>query len=243
MAAPYLVGLVLRENGEDFIGNAGVFKSGGSILSQGIGYVKGNIPTPGLTNTMAHLDGDYWAVPVNDGVMAGFKYLPYNSAVGGVNATQPDVQAFPVFRLTMDRPGGSDYLYVLGTQAQYNVAANGGAALPLIPVPNQSPCQTICNQNNTSGLYQANIGLPNQVLGQNFYPYGYFNGVALPAGSVSGYATPALLLTFLNTGVTGWAAVGTWTLTADNRTAIVTQAAGPGTDKLCAMIVLINQSA
>jgi hypothetical protein len=239
----YLPGLVLRENGEDFIGNAGVYKSGGSIFSQGIGAVKGNIPTPGSSASNAYLDGDYWAVPVNEGVVAGFKYLPYNSAVGGVNSVPPDPQSFAVFRLTKERPGGSDYMYILGTQAQYNTAVGGGAALPLIPVPNQSPCQVICNQNSGSGLYQATIGIPNQVLGQNFYPYGYFNGVALPAASVSGYASPAALLTFLNTATTGWAAVGTWTLTPDNKTAIVTQSAGPGTDKICAEIVIINQSA
>lgn len=241
--AAYLQGLVLRKNNEDFIGNAGVYKSGGNIFSQGIGVIVNDIPTPGSSNTNASLDGDYWAVPINDGVVAGFKFLPYNPAVGGINNTPPSVQSFAVFKLGMVFPGGYDYMFVLGTAAQYNTAAGGGAALPLIPVPNQAPCQTLCNQNSTSGLYFGNIGLPNQSFGQNFYIYGYFNNVALPAAAVAGYATPALLLTFLNTSVTGWAAVGTWTLSPDNRTAIVTQSAGPGTDVLCAEIVLINQSA
>jgi hypothetical protein len=238
----YLTGLVLRKNNEDYIGNAGVYKSGGSILSQGIGVIVSDIPVPGSSNTNASIDGDYWAVPINDGVVAGFRYLPYNPAVGGVNAV-PLPQAFAVFRVSMNFPGGYDYMYVLGTVAQYNTASGGGAALPLIPPVNVTPCQTLCNQNATTGLYIGNVGIPNQSLGQNFYPYGFFNGVVLPAAAVAGYATPALLLTFLNTAVTGWAAVGTWTLSADNKTAIVTQAAGPGTDVLCAQIVIINQSA
>ncbi len=248
----YLTGLVLRKNNEDYIGNAGVYKSGGSILSQGIGVITSDIPVPGSSNTNASIDGDYWAVPINDGVVAGFKFLPYNAAVGGVNnpliasGNNPlgaTSQAFAVFKLSMVFPGGYDYMYVLGTVSQYNTAAGGGAALPLIPVPNQAACQTLCNQNNTSGLYFGNLGIPNSTIGQNLYPYGYFNGVALPAAAVAGYATPALLLTFLNTATTGWAAVGTWTLSADNRTAIVTESAGPGTDVLCAQIVIVNQSA
>jgi hypothetical protein len=250
--ASYLTGLVLRKNGEDFIGNAGVYKSGGSILSQGIGVIVSDIPVPGSSNTNASIDGDYWAVPINDGVVAGFKFLPYNAAVGGVNnpipvsATNPigaTAQSFAVFKLSLNYPGGYDYMVVLGTVAQYNAAAAGGAALPLIPVPNQAGCQTLCNQNNTTGLYFGNLGIPNSLIGQNLYPYGYFNGVALPAAAVAGYASPAALLTFLNTSVTGWAAVGTWTLSADNRTAIVTESAGPGTDVLCAQIVIVNQSA
>lgn len=239
----YLTGLVIRKNNEDFIGDVGVVHSGASILSSGIGVIVGDIPVPGNSNGGASIDGDFWAIPVNYGTVAGFRFLPYNPATGGVNSVKPDVQAFPVFKLSLTPDFGSDYWYVYGTVAQYLTASGGGAALPVTLAVSEAPCQTLCNQNPTSGLFIGNLGIPNLTSNQRLFPYGYFNGVALPAGSANGYNTPALLLTFLNTAVTGWAAVGTWTLSADNLTAIVTQAAGPGTDTLCAAIVTINPSA
>lgn len=237
----YITGLVIRRNSSDFLGNVGVARSAGVISTTGIGVIAGDIPTPGNSNGGAAIDGDYWCVPiVSQGVYGGWKFLPYNSAFGGINSVQPDAQAFAVTRISLQPQFGSDDWYILGTTAQYLTAAGGGAALPLVVPVNEVACQTLCNQNNTSGLYFGAIGIPTQTLGWNFYAYGYFNQVALTALSASGYATPALLLTALNAS---WSGVGTWTLSADNRTLIVTQTAGPGTDTLCAAVVLINQSA
>lgn len=247
--AAYITGLVIERNGEVFLGNASVYRSAGVILPQGIGVITGDIPTPGNSNGGAAIDGDFWAVPVNDGTLAGFTYLPYNLNFGGVNSVQPNPQAFPVVKISLQPQFGSDYFYVVGTSSQYLTAAGGGAAMPTNIVYGgasvlETGCQTLCNQNATTGLYFAVLGLPT-ITGPNYvtyYPYGYFNGVALPAAAAAGYATVTLLLAFLNTATTGWAAVGTWTQAA-NGPIIVTEAAGPGTDLLCASIVAINPSA
>lgn len=241
----YLTGLVIEKNNVVFRG-AGqlVAKSANTFSTQNVGVTMGDIPVPGNSNGGAQIDGDFWATPIDDGVYAGFTFTPYNP--GGVNSAQPDIQAFPVFKLSQIPPFGSDYWYVVGTTAQYLTASGGGAALPTAISYNgtnvlQTPCQTLCNQNATTGLYFGILGLPTLSGGFNvrLYPYGYFNGVVLTAGSTTGYATPATLLTFLNTS---WSNVGTWTLSADNQTLIVTQSAGPGTDQLCASVVSINPS-
>lgn len=233
----YITGLVIRKNDMDFFQTVGVARSAGVISTSGIGVVKGDIPVPGNSNGGASIDGDFWCVPIVDGgVYGGWKFLPYNP--GGVNTLPPTAQSFAVTKLSLIPPFGSDYWYVLGTTAQYLTAAGGGAALPLIVPQLETPCQTLCNQNSTTGLYFGILGTPNQTLGWNFYAYGYFNNVALPALSASGYATLALLLTALNSN---WSSVGTWTL--NGNVLVVTQSAGPGTDTLCAQVVLINQSA
>lgn len=242
--AQYITGLVIQKNNQVFRG-AGqlVVHSAGVFNTQNIGVIMGDIPVPGNSNGGAQIDGDFWAVPVDDGTYSGYNFIPYNP---NGNALQPDVQAFPVFKLSLIPPFGSDYWYVVGTTAQYLTAAGGGTALPTNVVYNsnpllQTPCQTLCNQNSTSGLYIGVLGLPTISGGINvkYYPYGYFNGVALTTASSAGYATPALLLVFLNAS---WGNVGTWTLDASGQTLIVTQAAGPGTDVLCASIVSINPS-
>lgn len=246
----YITGLVIRKNNSDHTGVSGAYKSGAVILPQGIGVTMGDIPVPGNDNGGASIDGDFWAVPVNDGPLSGFKFLPYNPSVGGVNNIQPDPQAFPVFKLSLNPEFGSDYWYIVGTVAQYLTAAGGGAALPASIQYNGTPileagCQTMCNQNPTSGLFFAAFEVPSIGGGVNvkFHPFGYFNGVKLPAAAAAGYTDVTALLAFLNTATTGWAAVGTWTATADGQTILVTQSAGPGTDKICAQIVAVNPSA
>ncbi len=256
----YITGLVIRKNNNDFIGDPGVYKSGASIFPQGIGVIMGDIPVPGNSNGGAAIDGDFWAVPVNYGTFSGYKFLPYNNAPGGQNSVQPDPQAFAVFKLSLQPPFGSDYWYVVGTTAQYLAAAGGGAALPLNISTNPAPCSTICNQDPTAGAtngqFMAILGMPNKAGNAQYYAYGWFNKAALPSPAATGYATAAALLSFLNTASTpvltngvvtsytgGWAIVGTWTLSADNLTAIVKQTAGLGTDVLCAAIININPSA
>jgi hypothetical protein len=243
--AQYISGLVIEKNNHVFLTSGQLLqRSAGTFSTTGIGVIMGDIPVPGNSNGGASIDGDYWAIPVDDGVFGGYNFVPYNP---NVNAVQPDPQAFPVFKLSLIPPFGSDYWIIVGTVAQYLTAAGGGAALPTTVVYNgallaQTPCQTLCYQNATTGLYYGVLGIPTNSGGinVNYYPYGYFNGVALPLGSSTGYTTVTSLLSFLNAS---WSSVGTWTLSPDNRSLIVTEgSSAPGTDILCASVVTINPS-
>ena len=231
-----LTGLVLRKNRTDFFTGVDAVKLSTAILPAGFGVIFYDIPTPGLVNTGARIDGDYWAVPVtSDGVVSGFVFR--------IAAVKPDPQAIACFRLSKERPFGDDIYYILGTVAQYVTASNGGAALPLVaPGAPIASCQKLCNQ-NVNGLYFGMTGIPTvDATFTNLYAYGLFNGVALPALAAAGYANAAALLTAIQ-GNTTWNAIGTWSLSADNKTLIVTQAAGPGTDTLCIEVRAVNPAA
>lgn len=233
--ASYIPALVIQRKNTVFISDQGIAaeKSGSTELVTGLGLYT-EIPTP---DGGGAIDADYWAVPINEGGPTGFKFTPYNPA-DPVTSIAPDVQAFKVFRIVDFNRGGDDF-YVVGTIAQYITAAGGGAALPLSISTLQVGCQTLC-QFNTNGLYFGVLGLPTLIGNQRYFPAGYFNGVALPTASSSGYTTTGTLLTFLNTATTGWAAVGTWTVA--NGVLLVSQTAGPGDDVLCAGIFAINPS-
>lgn len=201
------------------------------------------IPTP-MSGGM--VDGDYWATPVTDNgiVGTGFTYTP--AQPGDVLATAPDIQSFHVVRIIMqtNQSNISTTWWVVGNSSQYILSAADaevGHASPPVLMPQTLaafvPSQTLCLQ-DANGAYFAVLGAPTLGAGAYFVK-GYLNGVALPAASPSGYATADLLLTFLNTATTGWAAVGTWTKTADNLTFIATQTSGSGTDVLSAAITII----
>lgn len=237
--------LVLQRGGIVFINTAAA--SIGSLQQ---------IPT--LENG-AIIDSDVWAIPVNDGVYSGFKYLPYNISNPFENvAPQFAVAAVKISSLTR-----SDYWIVLGTSAQYVTADNGGAALPAVWTPSshgvpELPVCQLLNGTNANGQYVGTIGIPSLVGGVDtvsaYFPFGFFNGFALPAATANGYTTTSALLTFLNTATTnsgtatapiyagGWAVVGTWTVTSDSLTLVVTQSAGLGTDKFCGGLLAINPS-
>jgi hypothetical protein len=249
----YIPGIVLQKNNTFFIGLGGIAveKSGGSQIVTGLGLAT-EVPTPDGGGV---IDADYWAVPTNDnGIVTGYTYHPYNAG-DPIGSVAPTVESFAVFRI-MNRLA-SDYWWVVGTVAQYITAAGGGAALPTTITVLPAGCQRMCvfDANNH---YFAVIGIPILTFNKRYFPHGDFNGIALPAGTATGYITTATLLTFLNTATTvttttvngvphttytgGWAIVGTWTVSADNQTLIATQTAGPGTDVLCAEIAAINPS-
>lgn len=189
----------------------------------------------------AIIDGDVWAVPVNQGVYAGWTFLPYNPN-NPTEATAPDL--FSVAAVKISSRTSSDVYIVLGTAAQYVTAAAGGAALPQVwptrihTVQLLPACQTIRNL-DTNGLYYGDLGIPSLPGGATYFPFGFLNGVALATASSSGYSTTTALLAFLNAN---WSSVGTWTKTSDDLTLVVTQAAGPGTDVFCGGIVTILTS-
>lgn len=204
------------------------------------------VPSPGAGG---RLDGDYWAVPIVDnGIFSGFNFTPANADA----PSAPSPQAFRVFRLI--NMSGNDYWYVRGTsngdagaspaEAGYIQAAQAaeccteGVALPT-DIPAIAPCYEMC-EFDADGKYFAVFGLPIPTgTSPNYYAYGYYQGAPLAALSASGYATPELLISAMNSN---WSAVGTWSL-VEGAVAKVTQANGTGTDSVCIQVITINPSA
>lgn len=255
--ASYITALVIEKNYSVFIGGVNAEKIAGSPQE----YVTGlgttmEIPCPD-SSSGGVIDGDFWAQPVNEGIPSGFNYIPYN--VAEVSSSQPSAMSFAVVKIS-SRFSNDDW-YILGRSTDYiaSCAACCGTTPTPMPgvttVPLQPGCQTLCNFNNSTNLqYFANLGLPVLIGNRRYFPYGYFNNIALPTATSTGYVSTTTLLTFLNTATTttvvagvttytgGWAIVGTWTVTADSLTLIATQTAGPGTDVLCAAVAAINPS-
>jgi len=192
------------------------------------------IPTPA---TGGRIDCDYWATPVvGFGIVGkGFIYKPCQPT--DLIATAPDPQSFHVVRI-ISQTESTDW-YVVGTSTQYNAAAYDaevGHSSPPVLMPQTLsaflPSQNICNQ-TLSGFYFGVLAAPTPLGALHYYANGIFNGVALPA--ITNQASAGALLTALNAN---WGAVGTWTLSADNVTFIVTQSAGTGNDVLAAAITM-----
>lgn len=236
--ATYVTALVLQQNTSVYISPAGPevekVASVAAVNMVGIGLLM-PVPTP---DNGAVIDYDAWAIPtVDNGIFTGWTFKPYNLN-DPAQTNPPTVQSFAVTRV-WDRLMSDVWVFV-GTSAQYLTAAGGGAALPTTLGNNvfQVACQILCQWNSTN-QYFGLLALPSLVGNERYYPFGFFNNVALALGTSTGYISAATLLTFLNTS---WTSVGTWSLSADNRTLIVTQTAGPGTDTLCARIGTVNPS-
>lgn len=257
--AEYITGLVIQKNNSVFISDNGIGaeKIAGSPQEfvTGLG-VQMEIPCPD-SSSGGIIDGDFYAVPVNEGLPAGFNYVPYNP--GDPNTVLPTPESFPVVRIS-SRFSNDDW-YVLGTSVQYIASCAACCGTTPVPMPGvnnlplQPGCQIMCQWNtNTLQQYFGVVGLPALIFNKRYFPYGYFNNVALPQGSATGYVSTTTLLAFLNTatvttvlnGVTsytgGWAVVGVWTVSADLLTLTVTENPGPGTDVLCAAVAAINPS-
>jgi len=227
--ASYILGLAIQKNNIQFINGDN---------SVGASF---QIPTP---DNGGVIDGDFWALPVNEGVYGSWTYQPYNPA-NSEEATAPNPFAFAVVRISNSKT--SDYFYVIGTAAKYVTAAAGGTALPttfpnvIHTEPLLPACQTLNTVNPTSGLYEMTLGIPSLAAGEKLYAFGYFNGTDLTSLSSSGYTDAAALLSALTSN---WASTvgGTFTKTSDNLTIILTQSAGSGTDVFCGAIIAINPS-
>lgn len=192
------------------------------------------IPTP---SSGGQVDSDYWATPVNGfGIVGtGFKYTPTTPG----SLAKPHAQSFHVVRIIRDSKESTDW-YALGNSTQYRNASEDVECctsppfiMPLASsLPVFAPCSVICNQND-AGLYFEVFAAPTPDTG-TYTANGYYNDVALP--QITG-ATVAALVTALNSNGT-WAAIGTWT-NPSGATLIVTQAAGDGTNTICAVFGLI----
>lgn len=257
--ANYITAIVIQKNNSVFIREDGINaeKIPGSPgeYATGLG-VSMEIPCPDNSSS-GQIDGDFWAVPVNEGLPAGFNYIPYNPAE--LNQTPPTPQSFAVVKISSN--ASSDDWYVLGTSVQYIASCNACCGVTPVPMPTiyalplQPGCQVMCNWNNgTLQQYFAILGLPALNFNRRYYPYGAFNNILLPTANSVGYVSTTTLLAFLNTSTTvstvngvttytgGWGIVGVWTVSADGLTLTATQAAGPGTDLLCASVASINPS-
>lgn len=215
--------LVIRQDANYFINSDGSY-----------GYVTA-IPTP-LSG--GRIDCDYWASPVNLHGIVG-KGLNF-SICQPTDTIKPDVQSFHVVRITAEKE--STCWYALGTSTQYSAAAYDaeiGHSTPPVLMPstvvNILPSQNVCHQNR-QGLYIAMLAAPTLLANLKYYASGFFNNVALPALSSTGYSTAATLLAAMNSL---WSIAGTWSYSAsDNITFQLTQASGPGTDVLTASITV-----
>lgn len=257
--ANYITAIVIQKNNSVFIRENGINaeKIPGSPgeYATGLG-VSMEIPCPDNSSS-GQIDGDFWAVPVNEGLPSGFNYAPYNPA--DPDAAPPTPESFAVVKISSN--ASSDDWYVLGTSVQYIASCNACCGDTPVPMPGifslplQPGCQTMCQWNNgTLQQYFAVVGLPDLLFNKRFYPYGYFNNIQLPLATSTGYISTTTLLTFLNTATVtsvvngkttysgGWGIVGTWTVSADFLTLIATQNPGPGTDVLCAAVAAINPS-
>lgn len=256
--ANYISAIVVQKNNTVYIAENGINAEkipNSPPAVTGLG-VQMEIPCPDNSSS-GQIDGDFYALPVNEGLPAGFNYIPYNPA--DTTALPPTPESFPVVKISSNQ--SSDDWYVLGTSVQYIASCAACCGTTPVPMPGvssiplQPGCQTLCQWNNgTLQQYFAVLGLPALILNKRYFPYGYWNNIALPAGSSTGYVSTTTLLAFLNTatvttvtnGVTvytgGWAIVGTWTASVDGLTLTATQTAGPGTDVLCAAVAAINPS-
>lgn len=235
----YIPALVLQKNDSVYISTAGISvqKSGGSDIVTGLGLAT-EVPTP---EGGAVIDSDYWVTPVGEGVLSGISFTPYNAA-DPIGSIAPSAQSFKACRIY--NRFASDYWYIVGTIAQY-ITADGGAALPTTITTLLAAYQKMC-EFDANNKYFAIFQLPTlQFPNDRYFPYGYFNNVALPAGANTGYLTTGTLLTFLNAN---WTNLGspvtaiTWTLSADGLTLLGEEANGGGTDVIAAQIVAINPS-
>lgn len=240
MAATFIPALVIKHNNVVFMNTDTL--TAGTIMS---------IPTPG---SGAVIDGDFWAVPINDNVVSGFNYIP----CAATDTVAPSPQSFHVFKLT--NRFGNDVWVVRGkttdlagggspsTGFGYIQVAQDAECCSATPrtlptdIPVIAACQTLCNW-DVNNKYFGEFGLPALVGNSRYYAYGYYNGTLLTAGTATGYATKDLLLAFLNSGA--WGAIGTWTYdaAANGNSLKVTLAGGTGIDKICMSVIAVNPSA
>lgn len=232
MAANFIKALALQYNNEVYLGD-GVTP----------GQITNNVPTPGAGGV---IDGDYWAVPVNDGVFSGFNF----TSTSPDSTDKPDVQAFHVVRISTNPNTLDNTWWLLGTSTDYATASetaeccgdsSPSGAMPL-DAPAIAPCQVICSDGDTPAVYTAVLGLPTLGAGEHYFPFGYFNGVALTAATAAGYANTTDLLTFLNASWLTGALTNTWAVTGDHLTLTNTldSATATGADVLCAAVVAIT---
>ncbi len=228
MAANFLKAIAIQFNTTVYLGD-GVT----------VGSTVNNVPTPGSGGI---IDGDYWAVPVNDGVLSGFNY----TACDPGDTDAPDIQAFHVVRISSQN--NANVWWLVGTSTDYAESSetieccfdtSPDVVMPT-DQPSIAPCQVICA--DADGVFTAVLGLPSLAEGEAYFPFGYFNGVALTAASGAGYGSTGALLTFLNASWLTGALTNTWAVssgTPKTLTNTLDANTATGADVLCAVVVAI----
>lgn len=216
----YISALILQHNNDQFI-NGGI--APGTIKL---------IPTP-LNG--GYVFGDYWAVPLTDGIVSSWQFVPCSPG----DLQKPDPQAVHAVRINSTVI--SDTWYALGNSTEYIDASKDaeccqspGLAMPS-SIANIAACQSLCA--NDDGNQFGIFGLPAPDTG-TYTANGYYNSVALPQVTA---ATPALLVTALN-GNASWNAIGTWS-SPDN--ALILEVVGAAVadpqdpNTLCVIVTLV----
>lgn len=190
-------------------------------------------------------DPDYWAVPIKDaGIFSTLEYI-----LVALSPTPPTYDSFPVMRVRDKLSGNTWWIY--GTHDNFVNSCSTCCGSAFIPMPGTqgeinmviAPCDQLCIQ-NANGQYYSLTALPGLVGHEVYFPYGSHNNLAFPAASGAGYASPALLLAFLNAS---WTNVGSpvvqfvWSLSPDNMTLIAT--GGNLNDTVCVVISTVGTSA
>lgn len=215
----YIAALALQYNNDQYI-NGGI-NPGKVVL----------IPTPSSGGVVF---GDYWGVPLTDGIVSSWQWIP---ATPG-DLQKPTGQAVHAVRINSTQ--NADNYYVLGNSTEYIDASKDaeccespGLQMPS-STPNIAPCQALCP--NDDGNQFGVLGLPAPDTG-TYTANGYYNNAVLP--QVTG-ATPATLVTALNANVT-WRAIGLWTASGDGLTLTVVggAVADPQTPNVLCMIVTL----
>jgi len=216
----YITALVFQKNNDQFIGNPPGIGQGRLEL----------IPTP---DSQGYVFADYWAVPLTDGIVSSWQYIPKKAS----DVTKPDPQAVAVVRI--NAYNNPDTYYVLGTSTDYMNASTDvdcctspARAMPTAVNP-IAPCQALCADSN--GNQFGAFGIPTDT--GTYLIAGYYNGVALP--NLSAAAAPTIPIT-MNANAT-WKAIGTWAISGDGLTLTVTGAAVSNPDApnvLCVSLTL-----
>lgn len=198
-------------------------------------------------------DPNYWAVPVKDaGIFTTLEYYPVAQY-----PDPPTYDSFPVFRVRDKLSGYSWWIY--GTQQNFVSSCSTCCGAGALPMPNTAggfviniaPCSTVGAAGgyaiNDLGQFYMRFALPTLIGSEVYYPYGSYDNVAFPTASGAGYATPTLLLAYLNTV---WGNIGSpnvsivWTLSADNLTLTATMTSGAvAGDEICVVITTVGTSA
>lgn len=219
---------VLQQNNQQFISSSGVI---GKVL---------DVPCKEVL-----IDKDlYWFRPVKDDGI--FSALSPCIALGD-NTDKPTFDSILVQRV---RDKLTDYVwwfYVIDNNTFKNSCNTccGDATIPMPGVdggfqPVIAPCQLICDMINGDGDLYALFGLPTLAAGQQYYPTGSYNNIALSSSGAT-FASVAALLVYLNANWTNigspnvtfvWTAIGI-TLTATG---------GNSGDSLCVTIRAIAPS-
>src|SRR6266849_106347 len=134
--ANYISGIVIQKNNTVFIAENGINaeKIAGSPqeMVTGLG-VQMEIPCPDNSSS-GQIDGDFYAVPVNEGIPAGFNYVPYNPA--DPTALPPTPESFSVVKISSNK--SNDDWYVLGTSVQYIASCAACCGTTPVPMPGVS---------------------------------------------------------------------------------------------------------